>query len=177
MTEPIRILHVDDDPGFADMAAGFLERQDEPIAVETATNPNDALDVLSEIDVDCIVSDFDMPELNGIEFLETARDNYPGLLFILYTGKGSEEVASDAISAGVTDYIQKERGTSHYDVLGNRIKNTVDQHRTEQELQDREHRLTCFFEQSPIGVIQWDDEFNFARVNDTARKILGYEEG
>lgn len=52
---------------------------------------------------------YDMPRQTGIEFLETVREEYPGLPFILYTGKGSEEVAADAISAGVFDYLQKGR--------------------------------------------------------------------
>lgn len=48
-----------------------------------------------------------MPTANGLEFLESVRDRYPAIPFILYTGKGSEEIASDAISAGITDYVHK----------------------------------------------------------------------
>jgi PAS domain S-box-containing protein len=174
---PVRVLHVDDEPDFAEMAAELLARQSDRIDVETARSASEALDRLHETDFDCVVSDFDMPGPDGIEFLEAVRGDYPDLPFILYTGKGSEEVASDAISAGVTEYLQKERGTSQYAVLANRILNAVEKHRTQHELRDREHRLNLFFEQSPLGVIRWDDEFNFARVNDTAREILGYDEG
>lgn len=45
-----------------------------------------------------------MPGQTGIEFLEVVRDQYANLPFILFTGQGSDEIASDAISAGVTDY-------------------------------------------------------------------------
>jgi len=48
--------------------------------------------------------------MNGLEFLEVVRADDPNLPFILFTGKGSEAVASDAFSAGATDYLQKERG-------------------------------------------------------------------
>lgn len=68
-----------------------------------------------------------MPGQNGIEFLETDREEYPNLPFILYTGKGSEEVASDAISAGATDYLQKGSGTDQYQLLANRTPNAVGQ--------------------------------------------------
>jgi CheY-like chemotaxis protein len=108
----IHVLHVDDEPGFADMAADFLARLDDRFDVETATNANDAIDQLGENEYDCIVSDFEMPGKDGIEFLRAVREDYPDLPFILYTGKGSEAVASEAISAGVTDYLQKESGTS-----------------------------------------------------------------
>ncbi len=177
MNESIHVLHVDDEPDMADIVATFLEREDERMNVQSVTKAEDGLAYLSEMEVDCIVSDFDMPGSDGIEFLEAVRETYPDIPFILYTGKGSEEIASDAISSGVTDYLQKERGTSQYTVLANRIRNAVEKYNAQTKLVDRENRLNLFFEQSPLGVIRWDDEFNFARVNDTARDILGYAEG
>mgnify|MGYP000631001913 CR=1 FL=1 len=172
----IRVLHVDDEPDFAELAATFLEREDERFEVETATSASDGLDQLKQSTFDCIVSDHDMPGQTGIEFLEAVRETYPELPFILYTGKGSEEVASDAISAGVTDYLQKESGTGQYTVLANRILNAVDNYRAQNELAEREKRLTLFFEQSPLGVIEWDENFNFSRLNAAAEGILGYTE-
>ena len=172
----VSVLHVDDEPDFADMAAEFLERTDERLTVATATRASDALDHLAENDVDCVVSDYDMPETNGIDLLEAVRDRYPELPFILYTGKGSEEIASEAISAGVTEYLQKESGTGQYTVLANRITNAVRQYRSERELDENRERLSMLFEQSPLGVIEWDDSFRIARVNEAAREILGYTE-
>ncbi|MFC5277656.1 GAF domain-containing protein [Halorubrum rubrum] len=129
-SDAIRVLHVDDEPELAEMAATFLEREDDRIAVETATNASEGLERVADGDVDCVVSDYDMPGRNGIEFLETVREEHPDLPFVLYTGKGSEEVASEAIAAGVTDYLQKERGTSQYAVLANHVTNAVEQYRT-----------------------------------------------
>ena len=128
------VLHVDDDPTFVETTKAFLERESDRIAVRTATSPEEGVAILSDYTVDCIVSDYEMPQTNGIEFLRHIRNDYEDLPFILYTGKGSEEVASDAISAGVTDYLQKETGTSQYEVLANRIENTVEQSHTRQEL-------------------------------------------
>jgi len=82
-----------------------------------------------------------MPAQNGLEFLETIREEYPDLPFILYTSRGSEEVASEAISAGVTDYLQKEAGTGHYELLAKRITNAVDQYRAQKELARNEDLL------------------------------------
>jgi len=170
----VRILHVDDDPEFAEMTGTFLEREDDRFDIEIATSPVEGLDRLEAESFDCVVSDYDMPRQNGIEFLERVRDTHPDLPFVLYTGKGSEEVASEAISAGVTDYLQKGSGTSQYTVLANRIRNAVDRYDTQTELAEREKRLNLFFEQSPIGVIEWDDQFDFVRMNDAAERILGY---
>jgi len=136
-----RVLHVDDDADLAELTATFLEREAPTLDVETVTSADDALDRLDDATYDCIISDYEMPGMNGIEFLEAVRATYPELPFILYTGKGSEEVASDAISAGVTDYLQKEGGTDQYAVLANRVTNVVGHFRSEQLIERSEKRL------------------------------------
>ncbi|WP_148417023.1 response regulator, partial [Haloferax sp. KTX1] len=127
--DSVRIIHVDDNSNFADTTAALLEHEDDRLCVETAASAEQALETLSTVQYDCVVSDYDMPDQNGIEFLEAVRQRYPELPFILYTGKGSEEIASDAISAGVTDYLQKGSGAEQYTLLANRIRNAVDAHR------------------------------------------------
>ncbi len=110
--EPIRVLCVDDEPGLADLTALFLERFDEQFSTETATSAQEGLAFLEQNDVDCIVSDHDMPGMDGLEFLQAVRATNPDLPFILFTGRGSEDIASDAISAGVSDYMQKKQVTN-----------------------------------------------------------------
>ncbi|RNJ26417.1 PAS domain S-box protein [Halosegnis longus] len=175
--QPIHVLHVEDDAAFAELVSVYLERDEDAISVHTAATPEEGRELLTAREIDCIVSDYDMPEMNGIEFLERVRETYPDLPFILYTGKGSEEVASEAISAGVTDYLQKERGTSQYTVLANRIHNAVEQYRSTRALESSRQRLSLLFEESPLGIIEWSESFEIARVNDSGREILGYEEG
>ncbi|MDY6779189.1 MAG: response regulator, partial [Halobacteria archaeon] len=141
--EKIELLHVDDSQQLVDAAAELLELEDESIEVVTATSADEGLEVLSEnesrrggggttgsgTDIDCVVSDYQMPDSDGLEFLEDVREEYPDLPFILFTGKGSEEIASEAISAGVTDYLQKTGGSDQYTVLANRVQNAVEQRR------------------------------------------------
>ncbi|MFW5937480.1 MAG: response regulator, partial [Halanaeroarchaeum sp.] len=74
-SSPIRVLHVDDDRDFADLTATFLERESERISVETVGRAADATGRLST--VDCVVSDYEMPGANGIEFLEQVRETHP----------------------------------------------------------------------------------------------------
>jgi len=156
----IRVLHVDDEPSLADMAATFLEREDDRITVHTETNPDDGLKRVADNEFDCIVSDYDMPGRNGIEFLEAVRENYSELPFILYTGKGSEEVASDAISAGVTDYLQKESGTGQYTVLANRISNSVEQYRSRKAVQETERKLSELAERTDDVLFMFDGDWS-----------------
>lgn len=129
--DSIRVLHVDDDPGLAEIVAEFLQRDTDRIDVVTEIRPLDALERLRTEEIDCIVTDYQMPEMNGIEFIRAIREEYDDLPCIIYTGQGSEEVASDAISAGATDYLQKQSGTEHYELLVNRIENAVESYRAE----------------------------------------------
>ncbi|MDH5020694.1 hybrid sensor histidine kinase/response regulator [Halobacterium rubrum] len=171
MTERVRVLHVDDEPGFAELAAEFLEREDDRIEVVTATSAADGLDVLADEPVDCVVSDYDMPGRNGIEFLEAVRGDHPELPFVLFTGKGSEEVASDAFSAGATDYLQKEGGTDQYTLLANRVLNYVETAAAEAQ---RKRQLNAI-EAAQEGISILDEDGEFIYVNEAYTDLYGYD--
>ncbi|OYR67543.1 hypothetical protein DJ79_08900 [Halorubrum ezzemoulense] len=83
----IRILHVDDDPDLAELVSTYLRREDSHFEVVSAGSASDGLDTLAETDIDCVVSDYDMPERNGIELLEAVRERDADLPFILFTAK------------------------------------------------------------------------------------------
>lgn len=169
--DDIRVLHVDDDEEFLEVATEFLEGEDDRIEVEAAGDAEAGLEALSERDIDCVVSDFDMPGENGIGFLEAVREQFPELPFILFTGKGSEEVAGEAISAGVTDYLQKRSGSDQYTVLANRIVNAVDRARAQRE---RTRHLDAI-ETAQEGIAMLDEEGEFIYVNASFADLYGYE--
>ncbi len=171
MSEPIAVLHVDDDPDFVDLTATYLERSNGAIEVTPETDPAASIDRLADGAFDCIVSDYEMPELNGIELLERVREDHPELPFILFTGRGSEEVASEAISAGVTDYLQKESGTEQYAVLANRIDNAVE--RVQAKRERRRHLDAIETAQEGISIL--DEDGRFVYVNEAYADLYGYE--
>lgn len=177
-TDPISILHVDDQVDFAEMAAQFLEMEHGRFDVETAPSASDALELLSGNEFDCVVSDYQMPGKDGIEFLKKVREAYPNLPFILFTGKGSEEVAGEAISAGVTDYLQKEVGTDQFTVLANRIENAVQQVRTEHRLEESQRRFRTLLSNVPGMAYRCRNERSWPMlfVSDDAVEITGYSQ-
>ncbi|MFB6084334.1 MAG: response regulator [Halorientalis sp.] len=171
--EQVSILHVDDDPDMLSLSKTMLERRD--IDVTTRTSAEEGLEYLAEHDVGCIVSDYEMPRTDGLEFLEAVREEYPDLPFILFTGKGGEEIASEAISAGVTDYLQKEPDEGQYTLLANRIVNLVDQYRAEKAVERTQKRFSKLIEHSTdvISIVSPDARFEY--LSPSAEHILGYE--
>jgi PAS domain S-box-containing protein len=167
----IHVLHVDDEPDFAELTAEFLKREDDNFTVTTATSASEGLEHLSSGEFDCIVSDYDMPTQNGIEFLKSVRENSSDLPFVLFTGKGSEEIAGEAISAGVTDYLQKDRGTDQYTVLANRLRNAVERHRAQRER--KRQRKAIETAQEGISILNEDGEYIY--VNQAYADIYEYE--
>jgi PAS domain S-box-containing protein len=167
--DSVHVLHVDDDPAFADMTATFLERTNDQFTVHIETSASEGLTRLAEEQVDCIVSDYNMPEMNGIMFLERVRQDYPDLPFILFTGKGSEAVASEAISAGVSDYLQKGSGSDQYELLCNRIENNVEKRRAEMNYRE-------LFEKVHVGLTTHDPETGIITdVNPAFEDLTGFD--
>lgn len=167
----IRILHVDDDPDFADMAAEFLEREDSRFEVVTETSAATGLERLQTGTFDCVISDYEMPGQNGLKFLSAVREDRPELPFILFTGKGSEEIASEAISAGVTDYIQKDVGTDQYTILANRVSNAVIRHQAVKQT-DLSYRA---METATEGLSLVQPDGTFSYVNPAFANLFEYD--
>ncbi|MEF8913379.1 PAS domain-containing protein [Natronomonas sp.] len=166
----ISVLQLDDERSFLQTSKRLLERH-EHLRIETETDPEAALDRLDS--VDCVVADYDMPRMDGIEFLEAVRTRAPDLPFILFTGKGSEEIAGKAIRAGVTDYLQKGVDTDRFTALANRITNAVERYRAEKRATAADRRARRLYERIDDGFVAVDDKWRFTYVNQRAGELLG----
>jgi DNA-binding NarL/FixJ family response regulator len=102
----ISVLYVDDEPALLDLTQRFLEKNGD-IKVTAEQSVVCALNLLKEIHFDVIVSDYLMPQMDGLDFLKCISPDYPDISFILFTGKGKEEIAIEAMNNGATFYLQK----------------------------------------------------------------------
>jgi PAS domain S-box-containing protein len=173
MTGPVRVLHVDDEPGFAELVAEFLEREDDRFEVTPETDPVRALELFEERPFDAVVTDYQMPELDGIAVIERVRELDPELPVILYTGRGSEDVASEAISAGVTDYLQKNGGSAHYGLLANRVLNAVERHRAGREAERLSRRFQTLYDNPLVLGAVLEPDGAVRSVNETLLELTG----
>ena len=170
MPERIDVLHVDDDPSVLDLTEAYLERELADVAVTSVTAASDALDEVDGGRFDCIVSDYDMPEMDGLAFFERLRETDRSIPFVLYTGKGSEEIASRALNAGVTGYFQKG-GPEQLRRLANRVRQAVEEHRT----REIANRYSTVIDALGYPVYVVDETGTFEFVNEPFAELTGYD--
>ena len=174
MGESIRILHVDDDPPFCDLTREFLTREDPRFEITAEHSAADALDRIhtEREPLDCILSDYQMPGTDGLEFLQMLRQQFPDLSvpFILLTGEGSEDVAADALNAGASSYVQKG---SHevYTYVARRIHHDIEAMRARRDSQRFDTLVSAI--NDPVYVL--DETGRFTYVNSAFCELTGYD--
>lgn len=132
----ITVLYVDDEPDLLHLGKLFLEGKDS-MQVDGAVSVKEAMALLSQKQYDAIVSDYQMPEADGIGFLKRVRQEVGGIPFILFTGKGREEVVIEAINNGADFYLQKGGDPkAQFAELAHKIRQAV--RRVEAEVQRKE---------------------------------------
>jgi PAS domain S-box-containing protein len=164
--ESLSILLVDDSAFFVSLLADKLE-SNYRMTTTTATKAGEALVELSEESVDCIVSDYRMPETTGLELYEMVADQYD-VPFILLTGEGDEEIASRAISMGIDEYLRKQsvREDEPLKLLVNRIRTIVEQRRAQRKYE----RLV---DNSPDEISQVSVDGAILAANETMATAFG----
>lgn len=173
MTDDITILHIDDEAAYADLQKMYLEKIIEAsLSTTITTDPTEVTEIIERSSVDCIVCDYDMPDIDGLDVLATVRDEYPILPFILLTGKGNEKVASEAIRMGVTDYVQKPSGSKQYKMLGNRICNAVARFRSSRSDRKEIRRFQNLLDRVADPLIALDTDLCITHLNEGAEQFL-----
>jgi DNA-binding NtrC family response regulator len=103
---PVRVLLVDDESGFLKTTKPILEMQG-AFQVETATSVEEAAEKMKKEEYDVVVSDYQMPGKDGLQFLKELRKKGNSIPFIVFTGKGREEIAIKALNLGAAGYFNK----------------------------------------------------------------------
>ncbi|MDO9325162.1 MAG: response regulator, partial [Methanoregula sp.] len=174
MPMTISLLLVDDEPSLLDVGRIYLERIP-GITVTTADSAASALRELEHRTFDAIVSDYQMPEMDGIAFLQEVRGRSRTLPFILFTGKGREDVVINALNSGADYYLQKGGDPrSQYAELVHKVKRSVEQRRAESALKRKHAVLRAILSASPNGIAYVRGR-TFQWVNDSLAAMLGYQ--
>ncbi|NYT04831.1 MAG: GAF domain-containing protein [Methanomicrobiales archaeon] len=158
----MRVLLVDDEPSLLDVGKLFLEKGG-PMRVETALSAVAALERPDLLSFDAIVADYEMPGQNGIDLLKAVRERDSSIPFIIFTGRGREEVVIEAINNGVDFYVQKGGSPrAQFAELAHKIRSAVERRQAQEALRLDEMRLEALFTLSQMHDVPVPEMMHFA---------------
>jgi len=133
---PYNILYVDDEPDLLVLCKVYLEETGY-FSVNLTESAQDAINLLMQGSIEAVISDYQMPLMDGISLLKEIRRLGIMIPFIIFTGKGRQEVVIEALNAGVDFYIQKgEDPVAQFAELAHNVKRAIEQRRSNEALKE-----------------------------------------
>jgi PAS domain S-box-containing protein len=170
----ISVLHVDDERVVLDTSKLVLERSGK-FSVDTALTAAQALRKFHEAPYDAIISDYRMAEIDGLELLKIIRNEQPDQPFLIFTGKGREEVAAEAYEQGVDFYVQKGgEPLAQFAELAHKIEKAVEKRRMKKQLEESKEQLQNFVRNFEGIAFQSDPQGHFHFLEGKVGEITGY---
>lgn len=169
------ILYVDDEPDMLELGKKSLEETGD-FLLDTALSARDGLLLLDGKNYDAVISDFQMTRMDGIAFLKEIRGRYRDMPFILFTGKGREEVVIEALNAGADFYLQKGgHPEAQFAELAHKVRQAVRRRQAERERALSEEKFSrVFFAGPSVAAIMESATGTISEVNDNFVKTTGY---
>jgi len=130
MPGPIKVVYVASDEGTANRVLAALDAESDQFLVEATTEPSRGLERLADGDVDCVVSDYDLPGTDGVELLERAHQQDRTLPAVLCTDEGNDSIVNEAVATGVSEYVLRGSGSDWEGTLATRIRSAVRRHQS-----------------------------------------------
>ncbi len=170
----IQVLYVDDEAGLLEVFKQIMEVQGS-FHVETASSVEEARKKMAKKGYDVIVSDYQMPGQSGLDFLEYLRAKGERIPFILFTGKGREEVAIKALNLGADHYINK---IGKAEVVFGELQHSIQQLSEKKKAEKKLKILSEVVEQSSNSIAVMDRNGKIVYANKKLLEPYGvnYEE-
>ncbi|MDD3399073.1 MAG: PAS domain S-box protein [Candidatus Methanomethylophilaceae archaeon] len=169
----LRILYVDDEPALLELGMTFMESQG-GFTVDIADSASAGLEMIGQRSFDAIVSDYQMPEMDGLQLLKHLRAQGNDTPFIIFTGRGREEVAIEALNSGADFYLQKGGNPrAQFAELINMVRQSVQRHRSERLVQEAEVNLRNIVNSMGDGLMVVDTEGRAISYNKAAVAMAG----
>ncbi|WOF16790.1 response regulator [Methanoplanus sp. FWC-SCC4] len=169
----ISILYVDDEALLLDLTKRYLEKTGD-FSVETESSAKNGLKKIKEKKYDAVISDYKMADMDGLELLRTIRDEGNNIPFIIFTGRGREEVAVEALNEGADYYLQKGgKPKVQFGELQNLVRQAVAKKKAESELLEHQQRLEEIINFLPDATFAIDKEGKVIVWNRAIEEMTG----
>jgi PAS domain S-box-containing protein/diguanylate cyclase (GGDEF)-like protein len=177
MQMPLKVVLVEDLESDATLVRLHLARSDIQCALHRVQSEPEFIDALDEIKPDIILSDFSMPQFDGLRALELAAKLVPEVPFIFVSGTIGEERAIEALRSGATDYVLKGNLKRLASAVQRALRESALaelKRQAEQQLRDNEARLRATIENSKDWIWETDVDGRFRYCSAAVTDILGY---
>jgi len=177
----IRVLYVDDNQDDLELTSKQLLKLADDLEIDLCDSATEALSKLQDDSFECILSDFQMPEMDGLAFLKAIREAGHSIPFIIFTGHGNEKVAAEALRCGADDYFIRDVEFSNFPRLLHSIRRLVGDHKSElkrkaaeKALGESEARYRELFENSKDVVYITSVDGQMIEINESGVELFGY---
>ncbi len=166
-----KILHVDDNPDDRELVARELHREMPDLSI-TEIPDKQALDsALERSDFHLVITDYELYWSDGLKIVNRLKQEKPKIPIVMFTGSGNEEVAVEAMKAGVLDYITKDR--NHFSRLRSSVQKAFERLKYSVELARAEQRYTDLFNSVPVGLFRCTPQGQILDANPAFRAMVG----
>ncbi|MFP4050323.1 MAG: PAS domain S-box protein [Thermoplasmata archaeon] len=172
----MNILCVDDELSLLEQTKIYLEERIDEAEVDTSSSVQKAINKIENNDYNIIVSDYFMEPKDGIDLLEELRNEDDHTPFVMFTGKGREEIAMQALNLGANQYVQKGGDPkAQYDFLAKIIKQEVEHYNNERERKLHRAYFSKLFEKSPEAIVLVDNDDIILKANKAFERLFQYD--
>jgi len=176
--ETLRIIFVEDLESDYLLALRVLKEGGFQTEVTRVEREQDLRNMLRSFQPDIVISDYALPEFDGMSALEITREMNPEIPFIVLTGSMNEETAVDCLKAGASDYVIKEHLTRLPYAVRESLKHARLQRediQTREALKESEALHRKYIDNAPHGIFVADKDGRYIEVNRAACEITGYK--
>jgi PAS domain S-box-containing protein len=173
--KPLAILHLEDEPADVELVRASFEAEGVPCEMRTVSDRAAFSQALEQGGIDLVLSDYSLPQFDGLSALRLCRQRLPDVPFILLSGTMGEEAAIQCLQSGATDYVLKHRLSRLVPAVRRALVESEERRRrsdAERCLRDSEERFRKVFEEAQVGMMTFGPDLLVLNANEALARML-----